>query len=1062
GQDYFLSKYTEIQIDSSQRIEQVICVGEEMLINTGTELYLFESEKLKKLINSGNNIKIFQTKTRTLIRNGTNYTGYSPGSGLGPWFVAKESYELLEDHPQGLIAFSQTDSRFDILSPSFSTINNWYLKFEGTVQDLLYLPNNSFGILTDEQLFLNVNPEGEVLSITELSGINENSGLKISAQDRVWLSNSYGFTILDFNLPFQKINTDLLKSGIVSGCYSNGNLCLSDGYGLYELPSETLLNRGSFYSLTALKNGVLFLENEMLYYYSEGQLRQVWGEKIKLFKVDTQENNILLDLSDRFLIIKPSLAGFFKEYKSFKKDFSQEYSFFNNSLVYFSDSVIYRINIENLQKDSLLFSPRERGQKVFQVLYSNNTFLIGTQEKVYLLKADSAPVVISSIKDSRRDFQRILHTNSPAFMTYWISNSKSPGFISVILPDGKEERIHFLPNEISIFNSLSIIRIGEGEYILINPNTIFHYAEDEHTKQKKFFVIPEKISLNGKEVLKGKLFELRKTQLRESLKNLAYKDNSFEMEFSSSDFLSEDTKFKYILMGRDTEWSDWESGNKIILSKLKPGDYLLKLRLSNENNYISNTFKLNITVLSPFYKNKYAIALYILSFLVLVFVIYRWAVLHYLTKEDKIKVEAFHKSEPEEIVPEEEPLSAKIIENKKSKWDKYSMVTVLFSDIQGFTKIAEMMNPEKLIDELDQFFFHFDSVVDKYNIEKIKTIGDAYMAAGGIPVRNITNPVEVVLAALEMQQYMKQLKKTKVDIWDLRIGIHTGPVIAGEIGHKKRSYDIWGDSVNIASRMESTGEAGKVNVSEVTYNYIKDFFICEYRGKIPVKYKGNLDMYFVTGLRPELSINLVGLPNKMFFLKLQIKRLHDLEEYVFNRMDKELPEAMCFHTSNYAKHVYNHSLLLSKSENLDVEEGLEVRTASLLLHLGYITNYKNPEVESGNIIHDILITYQYSERQINIIRNLILSTKQPYEPQNIMEKIMIDTKMEYLGRVDYIKNCKLLYKEENEMLGKIDWEKWKLRQIDLLTNFEYYTSGARRLREIPFEEQLELLKNNKL
>ena len=149
---------------------------------------------------------------------------------------------------------------------------------------------------------------------------------------------------------------------------------------------------------------------------------------------------------------------------------------------------------------------------------------------------------------------------------------------------------------------------------------------------------------------------------------------------------------------------------------------------------------------------------------------------------------------------------------------------MLFSDIQGFTKIAEEMNPEALIDELDHFFFHFDSVVEKYNIEKIKTIGDAYMAAGGIPHKNSTNPVEVVLAALEMQSYMQQLKSTRADIWDLRIGIHTGPVIAGVVGHKKVSYDIWGDTVNTASRMESSGVPGKINISSITYSMVKEYF----------------------------------------------------------------------------------------------------------------------------------------------------------------------------------------------------------------------------------------------
>ena len=207
---------------------------------------------------------------------------------------------------------------------------------------------------------------------------------------------------------------------------------------------------------------------------------------------------------------------------------------------------------------------------------------------------------------------------------------------------------------------------------------------------------------------------------------------------------------------------------------------------------------------------------------------------------------------------------------------KYNFVTVLFSDIQGFTRIAEETNPEVLIDELDKFFFYFDSVVEKFGIEKIKTIGDAYMCAGGIPEKNRTNPVEVILAALEMRAYMSRLKLGSelegMKFWDIRIGIHTGTVIAGVVGQRKLSFDIWGDTVNTASRMESSGEAGKINISGTTYEFVREFFDCEYRGKMPVKYKGELEMYFVNGIIPELCDE-NGNPNSKFIVKMQMIKL---------------------------------------------------------------------------------------------------------------------------------------------------------------------------------------------
>lgn len=125
----------------------------------------------------------------------------------------------------------------------------------------------------------------------------------------------------------------------------------------------------------------------------------------------------------------------------------------------------------------------------------------------------------------------------------------------------------------------------------------------------------------------------------------------------------------------------------------------------------------------------------------------------------------------------------------------------------------------------------------------------------------------------------------KKSIWELRIGIHTGPVISGLVGRKKISFDIWGDTVNIASGMESSGIAGEVNITGVTFQYIRDFFVCQYRGKMPIKYKGETDMYFVKSIVPELSVNGDGLvPNKDFFIRLQHIRYEDLEEYVLGKL----------------------------------------------------------------------------------------------------------------------------------------------------------------------------------
>jgi class 3 adenylate cyclase len=212
--------------------------------------------------------------------------------------------------------------------------------------------------------------------------------------------------------------------------------------------------------------------------------------------------------------------------------------------------------------------------------------------------------------------------------------------------------------------------------------------------------------------------------------------------------------------------------------------------------------------------------------------------------------------------------------NGNSKPKKYNSVTVVFTDFSGFTNIAESLEAEELVNELDKYFSYFDSVVNKYKLEKIKTIGDAYMACGGIPEPTNTHPIDCILACLEIQAFMNKMKEIKsllnLPYWDIRIGVNTGSLIAGVIGEMKFTYDVFGDTVNIASRMESSGEIGKINISQNTYDLVKDFFDCEYRGKIPAKNKGTVDMYYVTGIKAQFSLNGERkVPNDEFKRKLE-------------------------------------------------------------------------------------------------------------------------------------------------------------------------------------------------
>ncbi len=212
----------------------------------------------------------------------------------------------------------------------------------------------------------------------------------------------------------------------------------------------------------------------------------------------------------------------------------------------------------------------------------------------------------------------------------------------------------------------------------------------------------------------------------------------------------------------------------------------------------------------------------------------------------------------------------------------FPSVSILFCDLSGFTEISTKISPEQLLVELDNCFSHFDKITKMHGLEKIKTIGDSYMAVSGLS--NETNripSVDAILCGIRIQEFMRKYFKSQfkrnLPAWKVRIGIHTGPVVAGILGKQRFNYDIWGDSVNTAQRMEAYGEPTKVNVSAETFNLSKEFFDFEARESVLVKGKGNMEMYFVNGIKQELSLNKLGkTPNRLFRKKyLQFSNLVD-------------------------------------------------------------------------------------------------------------------------------------------------------------------------------------------
>ncbi len=401
----------------------------------------------------------------------------------------------------------------------------------------------------------------------------------------------------------------------------------------------------------------------------------------------------------------------------------------------------------------------------------------------------------------------------------------------------------------------------------------------------------------------------------------------------------------------------------------------------------------------------------------------------------------------------------------QSKTLRFKMATILYLDIQGFKTISEQENSEVAIDKLDQIVFHFNSIVEKYNIQKIKTIGDAYMCAGGVPVKNITNPLDVALAALEMKEYLCRMKvhyeKDGKKFWDLRLGIHTGPVSATIQGRNKISYDLKGESVNIATRVASSSNIGQISVSVMTYELIKSYFDFDYHGKIPVKYKGNLEMYFLKRLKKKYSTDRkVGIaPNAIFHTKYLIRQFTDLQEIILDKLERELPEYLSYHNYKHTIDVVNQAELIGYGEGVDDEAILLLMTAALFHDAGHTIGYENHEYYGTQIAREWLPKYKYKQEQIDKICNIIMATKLPPKPKNLLEKIICDSDLDYLGRSDFIPVSNTLYEELKAQNKISSLNAWNKIQVNFLTSHHFFTKTANSLREVNKQAQIERIKS---
>jgi len=413
------------------------------------------------------------------------------------------------------------------------------------------------------------------------------------------------------------------------------------------------------------------------------------------------------------------------------------------------------------------------------------------------------------------------------------------------------------------------------------------------------------------------------------------------------------------------------------------------------------------------------------------------------------------------IVENNELKGPPVVEEEKSL--RFNMATVLFADISGFSHNIEGLDSADVMDELDEIFFEFDKIIRKYHVEKIRTIGDTLMCAGGIPAKNITNPVEVVMAAVELRRFLREYetrKRGNERIWNLKTGIHTGPVTATISGKAKVSYDIKGRAVNTASRIEAVSEKDSILISVMTYELVKEFFRCEYFGKLPVKYTGNIQMYGVEGLLPELCMDGQGsVPNEAFRFKFGLIQFTDIQEHILDKLERELPDFLFYHNVKHTVDVVTEVELIGWAEGCSDEEILLLKTAALFHDAGHTLSYDEHEYQGTLLARAMLPVYGYTEEQIERICRIIMSTKLPPKPSDLLEQIICDSDLDYLGRSDFIPVSNTLFEElkaQDKITNINDWNKM---QVKFISGHQYFTATARRLREVNKKLQIERIQS---
>jgi len=934
---------------------------------------------------------------------------------------------------------------------------------------------------------------------------NENKGAPYTVQSSIywsilpidventWAGNENGILVINEN---KKIFFELTIKGnkgeknisVYSMFKDNNKVWAGTNQGLFEIEIET------------------YKYHEFIPNFKE------WNEikQNKIYSILIIHDNIWLATTNGIYIINKSTKKV-THYKSFKPNNNSEtknvvrtMALNNNKELWMGcdgDGLVKVFNYTNIEDLKFIYFTYDSKIKssisndiILSILPENNYLWLGTfggglnyfntkTNKVENVFTEKEGLSNNSIYGIVKDEKQNLWLSTNNGLNCFIRKDKK--FNKYFLSDGLQSNefntgayAKGFNNEV-FFGGLNGITSFNADKIIINP-------------------IAPKISISGAKIFNTPIKGSNKKKDNRILAYVdtifvSYKEKFISIEFSSLHFSSpEKNEYEYFLEGWDETWNFIGTNNEATFSNLDPGEYIFRVRGSNSNGvWSANEDKLYIIIKPPYYKTwwfRISVSLFFILILISLNrrrvkkIVKQKRILENLVQERTLKITSQAteiKNQNKELENEKEKLDKLLLNilpqetvdelklKGKASARNYRMASVMFTDFIGFTRISQNYRPKQLVSELDECFSEFDSIIDKYNLEKIKTIGDAYMCAGGVPIRNVSNPFDIILAALEIQEYIKYRNFIKIENgekpWELRIGINTGELVAGVIGTKRFAFDVWGDTVNVANRSEANSEAGKVNISNTTYEVVKDFFECSFRGKVNTKNRGLIEMYFVERIRSDYeTLENETWPGKKFREKLNTHlygkfNYKKAEQQILKKLEEGLPAYFYYHNLQHTIDVRNCAEKIANQEKIPEEEIMILKTAAMFHDSGFLVQYDNNEEKGCEIAREILPLHGFSSLQIDTICRLILATKVPQKPTDVLEMIMCDADLDYLGTDSFEKIATNL-KKELMWVGKIKTdEQWDLIQIKFLQSHKYFTDYSLKNREDKKNEHLEKL-----